>query len=69
MGYSSGAIRLYNVDKLEMIHELFPQSTDPKLKTNSISSSAINFLIWVQENESDNENVNEQQVSINHSNE
>ncbi|RGB27303.1 anaphase-promoting complex, cyclosome, subunit 4-domain-containing protein [Rhizophagus diaphanus] len=61
LGYSSGAIRLYNVDKLEMIHELFPQSTDPKLKTNSISSSAINFLIWVQENESDNENVNEQQ--------
>ncbi|PKY42009.1 hypothetical protein RhiirA4_540055 [Rhizophagus irregularis] len=63
LGYSSGAIRLYNVDKLEMIHELFPQSTDPKLKTNSISSSAINFLIWVQENESDNENVNEQQIN------
>jgi hypothetical protein len=63
LGYSSGAIRLYNVDKLEMIHELFPQSTDPKQTINSISSSAINFLIWVQENESDNEDVNEQQVS------
>ena len=47
-----------------MIHELFPQSTDPQQPINSISSSAINFMIWVQENENDNENVNEQQVSI-----
>ncbi|GES87459.1 anaphase-promoting complex subunit 4-like [Rhizophagus clarus] len=62
LGYSSGAIRLYNVDKLEMIHELFPQSTGLKQTINS-SSSAINFLIWVQENERDDENVNEQQIN------
>jgi hypothetical protein len=55
LGYSSGAIRLYNVDKLEMIHELFPQPTNSQ-------PSAINFLIWVQENKNDNENENGQQV-------
>ncbi|SRR6266542_1130930 len=64
LGYSSGAIRLYNVDKLEMIHELFLQPIDPQQSFDSITPSAINFLIWVQENESNSENVNEQQVVI-----
>ncbi|CAG8617169.1 16878_t:CDS:10 [Funneliformis mosseae] len=63
LGYSSGAIRLYNVDKLEMIHELFPQPIDPQHSFESIKPSAINFLIWVQENENDSENVNEQQIN------
>ncbi|CAG8778811.1 12580_t:CDS:2, partial [Racocetra persica] len=55
IGYSNGIIRLYNVDKLEMIHELFQKP----LKSPSSKSFAINFLFWVQETKKDTENIND----------
>ncbi|RIB17170.1 anaphase-promoting complex, cyclosome, subunit 4-domain-containing protein [Gigaspora rosea] len=55
IGYSNGIIRLYNVDKLEMIHELFQKP----LKSPSSKSFAINFLFWVQETKKDSEIMND----------
>ncbi|CAG8738735.1 16062_t:CDS:2, partial [Acaulospora morrowiae] len=48
IGYSNGIIRLYNVDKLEMIHELIQKPIESNNSLHLICAG-INCLHWVHE--------------------